>query len=473
MTKNKVFFFFFFASQRRSWGFWPSEPPQERRRQQTLLRRRHVGVVAMSDLSDLSVVFEKAWVERKPLLARGAFSVDDLRVDPDEMAGLAMEGDVCARVVTTGQWHASPVSEELVTRRLEAPWSILVNDAEKVMPTVGAFAARAFDSELRARAWLRDDVMVSLSSEGGGIGAHCDSSDVVLLQCAGTRRWRLESAPLSKADEAKRRDHRTRSLRDFTPDEEFVLTPGDFLFVPARVPHDGVALEDLSVTCSFGFRTMHESSSLLDSFLLDVDEAEETSTPRGEDKRHYYEEKVDDDDDPLALSRIASPLGGSRLPETAVGVLRDSLRRAFERTLQDETKLVSLLGRLATTPRDSPGDFDDVDTGGCCWDAALADFVGGDLVEEPSCRQVIDDDVVAHHAAGARFATIQDGSLLAVNGRTLRVPPTARNLARAVADHRRLDASTLRPLLVDGDAQTFLQRLLDRGDLIAIDERQR
>ena len=36
----------------------------------------------------------------------------------------------------------------------------------------------------------RDDVMVSLAPEGGGVGPHFDSYDVFLLQGPGRRRWR-------------------------------------------------------------------------------------------------------------------------------------------------------------------------------------------------------------------------------------------------------------------------------------------
>ena len=422
--------------------------------------RRRGGVV-----SSLASAFDEAWRERRPLVARGVFDTADV-VDPDQVAGLAMEPDVCARVMNGSEKYTAPVSEEVLTS-LEAPWSVLVNDAEKLLPRLGSFAVEVFESEfLRHRSWLRDDVMVSVSSTEGGIGPHCDSSDVILLQCAGSRRWSIETTALSPSEEAKRLVDGERRLETFEPDASFVLHPGDFLFVPARIPHDGIALEDLSVTASFGFRTMHDAGQLLEEFILD---------DKFDDDTLVEEEKQQQEDaEPLLLSTIASVRSGC-VPADAVDVLRNSLRQAFEDRLQDDTKLYALLGRAATAPRDitlsqqlSEDDDDASD-----WDRALADDLGGDLLEEITVDDLFfssEEEVLLHHAAGARFAVMEQSEipLLAVNGRTLRVPSSAMDLARAIADNRSLRPSFLRPLVTSPACYAILQRLLDRGDLIAV-----
>jgi 50S ribosomal protein L16 3-hydroxylase len=94
-----------------------------------------------------------------------------------------------------------------------------------------------------------DDVMVSYAPPGGGVGPHFDSYDVFLLQLAGTRRWRVSAqSDLSLAVNAP-----LRILRRFRPQREWLLAPGDLLYLPPRYAHDGIAVDDC-ITCSIGFR---------------------------------------------------------------------------------------------------------------------------------------------------------------------------------------------------------------------------
>ena len=94
-----------------------------------------------------------------------------------------------------------------------------------------------------------DDLMVSWASPGGGVGAHIDSYDVFLLQVHGHRRWRV--GPVS--DPSFVDGLPVRILEHFEPTDEWVLGPGDMLYVPPRWGHDGVA-EDECMTCSIGAR---------------------------------------------------------------------------------------------------------------------------------------------------------------------------------------------------------------------------
>ena len=157
--------------------------------------------------------------------------------------------------------------ESFVLRRAlgERDWTLLVNDAERHVPEVQQLRrdfGRLVASALHE--WRHDDAMVSIATPGGGVGPHVDSSDVALLQARGRRRWAIETTPLSAAAALQRDDPSTgaRCLTDFRPDAEWVLEPGDCLFVPARVPHDGQALgaaqsnaqDQLCVTVSLGIR---------------------------------------------------------------------------------------------------------------------------------------------------------------------------------------------------------------------------
>src|SRR5690606_33850253 len=95
-----------------------------------------------------------------------------------------------------------------------------------------------------------DDIMISIASEGGGVGPHFDSYDVFLLQGHGRRRWRISQ----QQDLSLEPGLPLKILSRFQAEEEYVLEPGDMLYLPPHVAHDGVALDDC-MTISVGFRT--------------------------------------------------------------------------------------------------------------------------------------------------------------------------------------------------------------------------
>jgi 50S ribosomal protein L16 3-hydroxylase len=91
--------------------------------------------------------------------------------------------------------------------------------------------------------------MVSYASPGGGVGPHFDSYDVFLLQGMGHRRWRIAAQKILDLVE----DLPLKILKHFKPTAEYVLGPGDMLYLPPHYAHDGVA-EDDCMTWSIGFR---------------------------------------------------------------------------------------------------------------------------------------------------------------------------------------------------------------------------
>jgi 50S ribosomal protein L16 3-hydroxylase len=96
-----------------------------------------------------------------------------------------------------------------------------------------------------------DDVMVSYAPPGGGVGPHFDSYDVFLLQGRGERRWRVGAGECRDVD--LQPGAPLRILRRFRPAQEWVLHPGDMLYLPPHLAHDGVAVTEC-ITCSIGFR---------------------------------------------------------------------------------------------------------------------------------------------------------------------------------------------------------------------------
>src|SRR3546814_21128515 len=105
--------------------------------------------------------------------------------------------------------------------------------------------------------------MVSFAATGGSVGAHVDQYDVFLLQALGHRRWQVDTRddpPLHF-----RKDAEIRLLQRFTPSHDWVLAPGDMLYLPPSVPHHGVA-EDPCLTFSIGMRAP-SSAELLGDFV--------------------------------------------------------------------------------------------------------------------------------------------------------------------------------------------------------------
>jgi len=81
------------------------------------------------------------------------------------------------------------------------------------------------------------------------LGRICASYDVFLLQAHGQRRWQIGAQKdLTIVDNLP-----LKILKDFQPEQEFVLEPGDMLYLPPQYAHDGIALGEC-MTYSIGFR---------------------------------------------------------------------------------------------------------------------------------------------------------------------------------------------------------------------------
>jgi 50S ribosomal protein L16 3-hydroxylase len=187
--------------------------------------------------------------QRKPLLVRNAIDHFQGPVQAPELFALASRDDVESRIVRRerGKWKVSegPFSRADLGRMPRSGWTILVQGVNLEVPAADALLHR-FGFLPRARI---DDVMVSYASPGGGVGPHFDSYDVFLLQGEGRRRWRIARC----YDPAIEPDIPIRVLRRFKAEKEWVLGPGDMLYLPPGWAHDGVAVGPC-FTYSIGFR---------------------------------------------------------------------------------------------------------------------------------------------------------------------------------------------------------------------------
>ncbi len=201
--------------------------------------------------------------QKKPLLIRNAFPDFASPISPDELAGLACEEGALSRLIRHERecdgWRVQtgPLPESVFATLPTRDWTLLVQDVDKWDADVHALLAH-FSFLPR---WRIDDIMVSYAVEGGSVGAHVDQYDVFLLQGLGRRRWQIDASPNPPAD--FRDDAELKLLRQFQPTHDWVLEPGDMLYLPPGVPHHGVALEEC-LTLSVGMRAPSAGELLVD-----------------------------------------------------------------------------------------------------------------------------------------------------------------------------------------------------------------
>lgn len=198
--------------------------------------------------------FLRDYWQKKPLLVRNAFPGFEAPLDPDELAGLALEEEVESRIAledpATGHWELrhGPFEEQLFSELPASHWTLLVQSVDLWVPEVHALLDR-FDFLPR---WRLDDIMVSFAADGGSVGPHFDHYDVFLIQGHGQRRWMIGD-PCDE-NSGLLADCPLRILERFEAREEWLLEPGDMLYLPPQLSHWGVA-EGNSMTYSVGFRS--------------------------------------------------------------------------------------------------------------------------------------------------------------------------------------------------------------------------
>ena len=211
--------------------------------------------------------FLRDYWQQKPLLIKSPWDSWSNPVEPDELAGLACEPLVESRLITRRQqaWELEhgPVAENRFAAWGRDPWTLLVQSVDHHLAPVAAL----LDPFRFVPNWRIDDVMVSYAVDGGGVGPHFDHYDVFLVQGLGRRRWELgalcdDSTPLLPHDGL-------RLLADFQATEEWILEPGDILYVPPRIAHRGTAVGDDCMTYSIGFRAPSRSE-LIEAWADDV-----------------------------------------------------------------------------------------------------------------------------------------------------------------------------------------------------------
>ncbi|MFK7793835.1 MAG: cupin domain-containing protein [Gammaproteobacteria bacterium] len=204
--------------------------------------------------------FLSEYWQKKPLLIRNALSQIESPVDADVLAGLACEESVESRLIIRkgDSWDLQhgPFSDEIFSTLPETDWTLLVQAVDHCVPK----AAELLELFNFIPRWRIDDLMMSYANNGGGVGPHFDHYDVFLVQTSGQRKWEVggiydEASPIQENLPVK-------ILKDFQATNSWVLDPGDILYLPPSVGHNGIAQGDGCITCSVGFRAPAHSEIL-------------------------------------------------------------------------------------------------------------------------------------------------------------------------------------------------------------------
>ncbi len=233
---------------------------------------------------DIDAFLRDYW-QQKPLLIKNPWDGWSDPLEPDDLAGLACEQGVESRLITqTGDdpdlpWELEhgPFAESRFSQLDHKRWTLLVQAVDHYVPDVAAM----IEPFRFIPNWRIDDVMVSYAADGGGVGPHFDQYDVFLIQGSGRRQWQVGGHCDENSELLPHND--LRLLADFDATDEWTCEPGDILYVPPGIAHNGIAVGDDCMTYSIGFRAPSRSELIgywADDLLADMQDDDRYSDPK-------------------------------------------------------------------------------------------------------------------------------------------------------------------------------------------------
>ncbi|MCM2972830.1 cupin domain-containing protein [Larsenimonas suaedae] len=372
--------------------------------------------------------FLSEYWQKKPLLIRGAYPDFQAPLSPDELAGLACEDGIEARLVEqfgpdkTWQLSHGPFDEDTFSRLGERDWSLLVQAVDHYVPDVAELMA-----DFRfIPAWRLDDIMISYAPPGGNVGPHVDNYDVFLLQASGTRRWQLgefcdENAPVIQGIDLKMLEH-----FEVSAGQDWVLEPGDMLYLPPRLAHHGVSESSDCMTISVGFRAP-SADEMITSY----------ADFRGEQLSE--EQRYGDAD-------LTAPSHSGEIDEQALARAREIILTA----LDEPSTLAAWFGRYMTQAR-YPDQLAEPET------TTTADTLLNRLEQGEEIERSLGSRFAFHGLDSTRATLFADGDAIECD----------RTLAEAVAS---TDPLTQDLVPMDHGAAELLAALINRGSLHWLDD---
>lgn len=346
--------------------------------------------------------FMKRHWQKKPLLVRQAVPGIRPLLDRKALFALAASDAVESRLVAQSpkgwKFRHGPMRSHNLPPLKQPLWTLLVQGVDQHDDAAHDLLQRfRFVPDARL-----DDLMISFATDGGGVGPHFDSYDVFLLQVHGRRRWKIGA----QKDLTLRQGVPLKILSNFQAEQEWVLEPGDMLYLPPRYAHDGIAVGEC-MTCSIGFRAPRRSELVRELLVRLADESSE-----GVDEGNGADDVgAGSTRDPLYrdAGQPAVPAPAA-VPDTLHAFARDALASV----LADPAALSRVLGEYLTEPKAN------------VWFES-----GGSLA--PGQGVCLDRRTRMHHDAAHVF----------INGEAFRASGRDATLMRQLADMRRLSPRDL------------------------------
>lgn len=368
--------------------------------------------------------FLRDYWQKKPLLIRQAFPGFESPLSADELAGLSLEQEVESRIVlehgaTPWELRRGPFAEDDYSSLPQQNWTLLVQAVDQFVPEVAELLA-AFRF---LPSWRVDDLMISFAAPGGSVGPHFDNYDVFLLQAEGHRRWKI--GQMCDSDSPMLEHPDLRILAEFEQTEEWVLAPGDMLYLPPRLAHYGIA-EDACMTWSVGFRAPSHAEVLthFTDFLAQY---------LGDEQRY-------------SDADIHRPADPAQIDEQTV----ERLQQLILDAVQDREALGTWFGRFMTEPR-------------------YPELIQSEEIETGLLAGILDDGYGLECNPSARLAWRQEQDsylMLFASGEHCLLPTRLLPLVQLICNQDYLAAEELQPWRADVEAMELLEQLLSKGDLL-------
>ncbi len=336
--------------------------------------------------------FLRDYWHKKPLLIRQAIPEFKALLSREALFDMAAREDVESRLIThfRQQWQLEKGPFPKVPSPGKNDWTLLIQGVN-----LHDDAADALLQQFRFLPDARlDDLMISYATTNGGVGPHFDSYDVFLLQAHGKRRWRISAQKdLSLVDGLP-----LKILKNFKPEQEFVLEPGDMLYLPPHYAHDGIA-EGECMTYSIGFRAP-SYQELGEAFL------------------HFMMDSID------LKGRYADPdLTPSRSPAALSSKMVDRVMKEMEKVRFTRSDVMHFLGQYLSEPK--PSVF---------FDSPQKQFSPAQFEKQVRKFGI---------RLNKKTRILHCNKTLFVNGESYAVPSADKKLLVTLADHRKLEADQL------------------------------
>lgn len=369
--------------------------------------------------------FLKEYWQKKPLLIKGGFADFEDPIEPEELAGLAMEDDIESRLITNhdDKWESYHGPFEDFSLLTETNSTLLVQAVDHWHP----IAAELLEPFRFIPNWRIDDLMISYSTPGGGVGPHLDQYDVFIIQGEGKRHWRVGMPDANLKEFAQNKS--LLQVEQFNAIIDEVLEPGDILYIPPGCPHEGYAVEN-ALNYSVGFRAPDTKDFLSNfaDYLID-----------NELGKTRYSDKT------LTLRESSGELKNDEV---------EQIQNLMLDAIQDKDVIKRWLGNYLSQPKH------DMDL------LPLGETISSDELANYLSSQVI------NRAGGVRtfYQNLEECLLLSVNNESFQLPFNTLSAVKLLTDKTSFDADEIISSLECLEFAEMLTKLINEGFYYILEE---